>query len=864
MSQTYSTLVQKLLLLMVMLHTLLGFSTTKIEKTSITTGIPKYCLAFNGTNSYLKTNNRINHINQLTVSAWIDLDSSFSNDGVILSQNKVVYKINRHQKLELTLNSTQFTSQVILEKSRWYQIGFIYGNNQVQFLINGRVCDTFYYPTATIEDTSDLYIGKSLANNDFFKGKLDEIRIFNQALSLDVYQKIVYQELDSSETILKGKTIAKPINNLESKSLLGYFDFNTIENTNLFNNLTANAKNQFVSTNNLPQYQPQEAPLPFQTIQNGSFVSSIDNPSTHIRGLDVAATTWAIINVNHDIVETANHIDSGLIINSNASVTMANDTKLQNNWYLKIDGKLDLKNRSQLIQTSESEFDQTSIGFIERDQKGQSNLYNYNYWSSPVSAMQNYGSYTIAEVMKDGTNPTAQNIQWTSGFNSIETTPITLSNYWIYKFQNLSANYANWTQVGENGILTVGQGYTLKGSGSDNNFQNYTFKGKPNNGIFTSFVGPNNLNLSGNPYPSSLDAQKFIKDNLNSINGTLYFWENYNTNETHNLSEYNGGYATFSLVGGTASVVASENESSTIASKIPGRFIPVGQGFFVKGSATGGTITFNNNQRIFIKETNAFSNSLLRTNQSILLATNTDYYNQEDDFTEELFSKIRLGYTTSNGYHKQILLGFMNQYATTGIDNGYDAETIDNQPIDLYFINSSKKLTIQGDTYFNNQSIFPIGIKTAVSGTVKFKIDQFENFDGTQPVYIHDNVTNQWHNISSEPFELEMSIGTFDNRFSLRFYNPNALNTSQNQLANNIIIAFDSVLNNISITNLSNNILIEKVQLYNLLGQKITQWNVDSINQSTIKFNTSEMSTGTYIVKVMTDNGVVTKKILIK
>jgi hypothetical protein len=36
------------------------------------------------------------------------------------------------------------------------------------------------------------------------------------------------------------------------------------------------------------------------------------------------------------------------------------------------------------VATAESDLDVTS-GSIERDQQGQSNKYNYNYWSSPVS-----------------------------------------------------------------------------------------------------------------------------------------------------------------------------------------------------------------------------------------------------------------------------------------------------------------------------------------------------------------------------------------------------------------------------------------------------------------------------------------------
>jgi hypothetical protein len=73
---------------------------------------------------------------------------------------------------------------------------------------------------------------------------------------------------------------------------------------------------------------------------------------------------------------------------------MNNDTNIQNDWYLKLDGKIDLVGMSQLVQTAESDLDVTSAGSIERDQQGQSNKYNYNYWSSPVSPINTTANNT--------------------------------------------------------------------------------------------------------------------------------------------------------------------------------------------------------------------------------------------------------------------------------------------------------------------------------------------------------------------------------------------------------------------------------------------------------------------------------------
>jgi hypothetical protein len=136
--------------------------------------------------------------------------------------------------------------------------------------------------------------------------------------------------------------------------------------------------------------------------------------------------------------------------------------------------------------------------------------------------------------------------------------------------------------------------------------------------------------LVGNPYPSAIDADEFIKDNISStdtavarnsinvINGTLYFWDHFAAN-THYLAEYQGGYATYTLMG-TAVAVSSDsriNATGAVGTKVPGRYIPVGQGFFVSATldaslvgvpgldpeidetVDGGTLQFKNSQRVF-------------------------------------------------------------------------------------------------------------------------------------------------------------------------------------------------------------------------------------------------------------------------
>ena len=79
--------------------------------------------------------------------------------------------------------------------------------------------------------------------------------------------------------------------------------------------------------------------------------------------------------------------------------------KLNITHYLKLDGKIDLQNESQLIQGDGSWLDVDSSGYVERDQQGTANSYTYNYWSSPVSlrnSTENNKEHKSGDVLRDG------------------------------------------------------------------------------------------------------------------------------------------------------------------------------------------------------------------------------------------------------------------------------------------------------------------------------------------------------------------------------------------------------------------------------------------------------------------------------
>ncbi|WP_164974910.1 LamG-like jellyroll fold domain-containing protein [Flavobacterium stagni] len=825
----------------------------------------KLYLNFDGRNDYAEDSPILGGLSNATLMAWIDLAPTFASDGIVMGQSNFHIKVNSSRALQVVINGTTFTytNTAALSRSKWYHVAATYGGGSLTIYLNGDP-QTFSVSGAISADTSNFTLGKNPTNtNTYFNGKMDEVRVFNVSMSDTKVQRMINQEIQSNGAQVRGTFIPKDIESLPYANLIRYYRMDAFKD-----DIADNFVSPGIDTGtglkiyNHKVIATQEAPMPYVTVRTGDFATAITDTTKDIDGADVLNFDWNIIDVRHNITETSNSTDLAMVINSGVRVTMNNDTKMQNAWYLKLDGVLDLAGRSQLIQTNSSDLEVTSAGSIERDQQGTKNIYNYNYWSSPVAAINtttNNGAFTVAGVVKDGTTSTPQNITWTSGLDGAATSPITLSSYWIFKFQNLTNTYANWQSVGQNGALYPAQGFTLKGSGATGPNQNLTFVGKPNNGTVTTTVAPSNLNLTGNPYPSAIDANLFINANTSSITGSLYFWEHAANNNSHNLSAYQGGYSVRNLVGGVGPSAPAGINGVGNSSRVPQRYIPVGQGFFVVGNSTGGTITFTNGQRTFIKETNASSNALFKNANAT-----TSYLgnNEEDPIANDQYIRVRLGMTSKDNYHRNILLGFMENLATPALDYGFDAVSIDNQPNDVYFKTAGTNLAIQGDDYFNVNKMYPIGVKAYITGEIKFMIDEVENLPAAQRYYILDNQDGVFHDITNNPYIVEVPQGNTDNRFVLTFKDTTALNNTDFNNENSIQVVYTSTNDVLTIKNNVADATIHKVILYNMLGQEVMTFKVNGQDQSHIEIPVNGISSGTYITKVVSDKGTTSKKIV--
>ena len=785
-------------------------------------------------------------------------------------------------------NGNSISSNYPINTDRWYHIAVTFNGTNYKLYIDGiQVQNAVSGVNPILNNSASCLLGAMDQSSgipfNYFNGWMDELRIWKVELSMEQIRHMMNQEIINNGGNVKGVIVPLDIPGLTWTNLDGYYPMNPTND--VVNGYVLGKSVSAINgkLRNIGTQQPDTAPLPYTSRINNQDWSQ-DNTWTYYDVWDVPNSLaidgstridWNIVKTNHYIKSTGNKIVLGLLVNSN-TISAENDSKIEVSKYLKLDGKIDLVGKSQLIQLEGSILDVNSGGAIERDQQGQSNKYNYNYWSSPVSPINttaNNTNYTVGGVLKDGTNaalPTS--INWVGGYDGAPTSPISLARYWIYKFDNYSNAYANWVQIGETGSLRVGQGYTLKGSGAAGTTQNYTFIGKPNNGtIATNTVSSDQLLLTGNPYPSALDANAFINDNSTSIDGTLYFWEHYSTNNTHILRDYQGGYAERNLTGGVPPTSVGVDYISGLGAStrgIPNQFIPVGHSFFVNGSASGGTVLYKNSQRGFHKEDETGVSNVLYKMKS----TKDNYWvkNDNDKLEDYKYKKIRLGFESHNTAHRQVLIGFMNENATNEMDYGYDGLNFDEYPNDMYFICQENQLVIQGVGSFHKNATYPLGVKAESTGKVKFMIDGLENFKSSQPIYIYDNETNMYHDLQSEVFEIELPAGEYNNRFSLRFKNKikdkEDKDEQEEEITNNhneITVAYLNHSKIIQINNFTKNKTVSRVTLYDTNGQSISKWEIKNQDQKNIQLQVKKINSGIYIVAVKTSESEIRKKIII-
>lgn len=458
-------------------------------------------------------------------------------------------------------------------------------------------------------------------------------------------------------------------------------------------------------------------------------------------------------------------------------------------------GTLVLNDKANLYQSDD---DMVNTGIVHIKRKTNPVIrYDLTYWSSPVDN------------------------QKISDFS-----PETLGDkyFWFDPVSYWNINY-NGTM-----IMNSGQGYSIRAP------QNFSiteravfegvFKGIPNNGkIEIDFNVANAYYLIGNPYPSPINADLFIRKNSSHLQGGLYFWT-HNTPPANN--KYSGDdYAVYNLLGGVATTAAL---NPGVSNSTPDGIIAAAQGFFVK-SNNSGLIEFNNNMRVS--------------------ADNATFYKPAKSTTEIPDAKHRfwINFYNENGF-KQILLGYTEE-ASNGLDPLFDAEVMSSNPeIGFYSIVENKKLVIQGRAMpFDENDLVALGYKTTSDGVFNLQLDHQDAFFKNIDIFLMDKKLDKIHNLSESRYQFNSEAGTFNNRFSILYTNKTLENKEFQMDSKRLLISVDQHI--INIQSLKEN--LKEVAVFDISGNQL--YKKDKLESKSFSIQDLFSSHQVLLVQVVLDDG---------
>lgn len=331
----------------------------------------------------------------------------------------------------------------------------------------------------------------------------------------------------------------------------------------------------------------------------------------------------------------------------------------------------------------------------------------------------------------------------------------------------------------------------------------------------------NRWNLIANPYTAAINGST-----LASTNNFLKI-----NNDANNLDPARGGLYLWN--GSSPYVIKSVDD--------PAFYIAPGQAFFVHAPNGGGTTA------MFTED--------MQTHQTgnIFLKSNTNY--------PEIILQISEGANNSSTKIRYI------QNKTTGLDVGSDVGTFNgvssNFRVFSHLLSNSEGIdfAIQALPNSNYENmIVPIGVNAEAGKEITFSLNA-SNFAADIKIFLEDRTTNTFTQLNQTNSTYKVTLKEALSGIG-RFY----MHTTNSSLSidNNLF------LENISIYKLDNSTLriaglSEKnasLKLFTLLGKQVmsTSFKSTSVQDITIP----KLATGVYVVKLQTDKGNLSKKIILE
>jgi len=393
-----------------------------------------------------------------------------------------------------------------------------------------------------------------------------------------------------------------------------------------------------------------------------------------------------------------------------------------------------------------------------------------------------------------------------------------MTNYTTYDEVN-----NNWPVVTST-TMTVGKGYMINPGAATN----ISFNGTLNNGsvpVNLTYTTTNTqsagFNLVGNPYPSYIDWTAVYAANSAANMPTATMW--YRTKVSGAW-----GFATVNGLGGVAS-------PATVS-----KLIPPMQAFWVKTSAGGGTLTFDNTMRSHGDGTsNLMKTSAMKNTEQQL---------------------VRL--TLSDGTNSDETVVYTNAAASDGFD-AFDSQKMTSttsNTVEIYTTVGAEQLVINGMNTLPLDTEIPLDVKTGSSTALSLKATEISNLSSGVNVVIKDKLY-QTENVltAGSAYNFTTEAASADSRFSLIFKTKGAVTTvpTTSTGLNARVYANGSKQITVQLNEQSFGTCL--VAVYNSVGQKL----VEKLMTSSTNAITGSLTPGVYVVTLNANGNRTTKKIVI-
>ena len=830
-----------------------------------------YTLFFDGRNDYVDVEQRvINNLSDATLMIWMKVDPSHTGTRYVAGDGGMRLLVNNAGQVQALAADAagdffSLSSPLTLTKDRWYHVAAVYSSLDSSFklYINGEEQVNTATNAVNLRDVAHTFnLGRKPwgQSGQQFWGTLDEIRVFDMALSAHQIQTMAYQELEINGTQLVGSTTGVVIPGVPAANLKLYMRLDQVQD----DQVTDETGNGYSGTMyNIHEVQFESAPIPYTTQQDGSITNSNTlSRQDYWDATDITNFDHSIIVSDHNITQPVDLTTVGLLLNPGSTWTVADGKAHFNSHYIDLDGVLDLAGDAQLVQHENSLLAVTSSGYLNRRQEGLTDAFSYNYWSAPIgagSSTMNNTAFTPIMLRDAAVNLP---LQFTNAHTPPVTSPATISSFWIYKF-DVGSVYADWDHNGATGAIPAGHGYTMKGSNTAGSEKQYIFRGKPNNGDINIGLGldPSGTTsfLAGNPYPSALYAPEFLMDNAAMLDGGLQFWHQFSST-SHILQEYDGGYATLTLSGGVAAAQHPDLNGTGVGNLVPTFNVPVAQGFFVSLD-NAGTLKYENDQRVARYEALGQSTWFKNSGVPLTSGSTNDQTPGIHDYFLPGIQALRLEMTSTDTAKREILVAFSTD-TTDQEDRGYEGKltsAIGNS--DLWTTLNGEKHVIQAYAPVQPSKIVPLGWSGLTNEIYTIDLTQDHNFDPMQVIYLYDVYTDTYTDLRLSAYTFTTTTdGSFEDRFELHFQDPITLYNEDVVLHSNALV-FASQTNSIHLR--GEHELPQTIKLYDAAGKLVLDLS-SRRDELTTGLTIGDIASGVYMLRTLSDGQQQTLKIMMQ